>query len=263
MELVYFFVCFAACTIGAICGVGGGVVIKPVLDLISDAGASAISFLSGCTVLAMCLYSVIKGAVSKENSVTTRESTPLAVGAAAGGIIGKELFSALVSAAADKGRVSGIQALVLLIVTVGTLIYTIRSEKIKTLEVKNIAARACIGLALGLLSSFLGIGGGPINLVVLYYFFSMDVKTAASNSLYIILFSQAASLITTVVTGKIPVFSWSMLILMILGGLFGGIAGRAVCRKIDSSTVKKLFIALMALIIVICIYNSRSILFSV
>ena len=46
-----------------------------------------------------------------------------------------------------------------------------------------------MSITLGILSSFLGIGGGPINLVVLFFFFSMDTKTAAQNSLYTILFS--------------------------------------------------------------------------
>ena len=57
------------------------------------------------------------------------------------------------------------------------------------------------------MSSFLGIGGGPINLVVLFYFFSMETKTAAQNSLYIILFSQITSLLTTLITHSVPEFT--------------------------------------------------------
>ena len=53
------------------------------------------------------------------------------------------------------------------------------------------------------LSAFLGIGGGPINLAILSFCFSMDSKTAALNSLYIILFSQAASFINTLVRGTV------------------------------------------------------------
>ena len=68
----------------------------------------------------------------------------------------------------------------------------------------NAAVCVVIGFILGVMSSFLGIGGGPINLVVLYFFFSMTTKTAAQNSLYIILFSQATSFLSTVVTGSVP-----------------------------------------------------------
>ena len=86
------------------------------------------------------------------------------------------------------------QALCLLIVTLGTLIYTICKAKIKTYQVDDAISCILIGIFLGIMSSFLGIGGGPINLVVLFFFFSMSTKIAAENSLYIIFFSQIASL---------------------------------------------------------------------
>ena len=106
------------------------------------------------------------------------------------------------------------------------------------------------------MSSFLGIGGGPINLVVLGFFFGMDTKTAAANSLYIILFSQSASLLTTILTKSVPDFRILALILMIAGGIGGGIVGRKLNRKMDNRAVDRLFIVLMVLIVCICIYNT-------
>ena len=106
------------------------------------------------------------------------------------------------------------------------------------------------------MSSFLGIGGGPINLVVLYYFFSMDTKEAAQNSLYIILFSQLTSFLMTVFTRTIPEVSIVVLILMVLGGLLGGVVGRKINKKINAQVVDRLFIGLMGVIILICIYNA-------
>ena len=46
-----------------------------------------------------------------------------------------------------------------------------------------------------------------------------------------------------------------VLLLMIVGGIGGGIVGRALNRKIKEATVDKLFIGLMAVIIAINIYN--------
>lgn len=106
-----------------------------------------------------------------------------------------------------------------------------------------------VGFLLGLLSSFLGIGGGPINLVVLFYFFSMDTKTAAENSLYIILFSQIASLLYSFATGSVPPVSVSVLTLMVAGGICGGICGRSVNRRMTARSVDRLFIALMVMMI--------------
>ena len=83
----------------------------------------------------------------------------------------------------------------------------------------------------------------------------MSTKIAAENSLYIIFFSQIASLISTIVTGSVPEFQIGVLILMVVGGIAGGICGRVINKKIDEKTVDKLFIALMIGMIAINIYN--------
>ena len=251
IYLIFLVVCFAASIVGAICGIGGGVIIKPVLDSFGVLDVTAISFLSGCTVLSMTTYSVLKNKISGESHVSMKTGLPLAIGAAVGGLIGKWLFSYVKSLSSDPNKVGAVQALCLLIVTLGTLIYTIYKAKIKTYKVENAIVCVLIGVFLGIMSSFLGIGGGPINLVVLFFFFSMSTKIAAENSLYIIFFSQIASLIST----SVPDFQIGVLILMVAGGIAGGICGRAINKKIDEKTVDKLFIALMVLMIVINIYN--------
>jgi len=147
-------------------------------------------------------------------------------------------------------------AVALGIITLGTLLYTINKSRIQTRSTSNKLTCLVIGLLLGIMSSFLGIGGGPINLVVLGYFFSMDTKTAAANSLYIILFSQVASLLATLLTATVPEFRISALILMVAGGIGGGIVGRKLNKKMDNRAVDKLFIGLMVLIVGICIYNA-------
>ena len=83
----------------------------------------------------------------------------------------------------------------------------------------------------------------------------MDTKTAAQNSLYIILFSQITSIINTMVTGTIPQFTVGLLILMVVGGILGGMVGRRINKRIDDKTVNKLFIGLMVIIMAICVYN--------
>ena len=237
MTALFFVISFLASVAGAICGIGGGVIIKPTLDLFHLASVSTVSFLSGCTVLAMSCYSVGRALAARDSLVNLRTGTPL----------GRQLFAVVKGLFANQNTVGAVQAACLLVVTLGTLVYTLQKARIKTLRVKRPAACTAIGLGLGLMSSFLGIGGGPINLVVLYYFFSMDTKTAAQNSLYIILFSQLASLAATLATGSVPEFAPPALVLMIAGGVLGGMAGRA---------VEKLFILLMLVIVGISCYNT-------
>ena len=130
IYLVFLIVCFGASIVGAICGIGGGVIIKPVLDSFGVLDVTAISFLSGCTVLSMTTYSVLKNKISGESHVTMKTGFPLAIGAAVGGLIGKWLFSYVKSLSSDPNKVGAVQALCLLIVTLGTLIYTIYKAKI-------------------------------------------------------------------------------------------------------------------------------------
>lgn len=255
-AFLYLIVSLFASVIGAICGIGGGVIIKPVLDLCGLASVSTISFLSGCTVLSMSCYSVTKNLTSGESRVDMRTGTPLAIGGALGGIIGKQLFSTVKAMFANPNTVGAVQAVCLALLTLGTLIYTIYKSRIKTRHIDSIPLCLFIGLALGVLSSFLGIGGGPFNLVILFYFFSMDTKTAAQNSLYIILFSQVTSLFTTLLTHSVPAFEWSSLLFMIAGGIGGGIIGRKLNKRLDNAAVDKLFMGLMVVIIGISIFNA-------
>ncbi len=253
--VIAFLISFTACIVGAICGMGGGVIIKPVLDFIQFGNASQISFMSGCTVLAMTTYSVTKSLTSKVKTVEMKTVTPLAIGAAIGGVAGKSLFNAVKNMFANGSAVGAVQSVALAFITFATLIYTINKEKINTHRVTAPVACTAIGLALGIVSSFLGIGGGPINLVVLYYFFSMQTKVAAANSLYIILFSQLASVLSTVVSG-VPQIDPAKLLFMMCGGILGGIVGRKLSKKMDNRAVDKLFILLMIFIIIISFYNA-------
>ena len=255
-SLLFFAVSLLASIAGAICGIGGGVIIKPTLDLFGWASVSTISFLSGCTVLTMSWYSVIKSLSAKDDEVDLEEGTPLAAGAAIGGVIGKQLFTFVKSQFVNQNTVGAVQAFCLALITLLTLVYTINKKRIHTHHVKGMLPCILIGLVLGMSSSFLGIGGGPINLMVLGFFFSMDSKKAAANSLYIILFSQIANLLVTLVTQTVPEFDVITLLLMVAGGLLGGMAGRRINRHINSAAVDKLFMGLMTVIIGISLYNT-------
>ncbi len=255
--MLYLIVSLFASLIGAICGIGGGVIIKPVLDLLSNDGSAVINFLSSCTVFCMSLYSVIKEVTSGKSVIDYGRMVPLAIGAAIGGVCGNSLFSFVKSLFENPKIISGIQSLCLAVVVVACTIYTINKEKVKTLKVSSFLASVVIGFFLGTMSSFLGIGGGPINLVVLYYFFSLTTKEAAMCSIFVILFGQITNLGKTILTGSIPDVNLLVLVLMAAGGIGGGVIGRIVNKKIDDKAVEKLFYFAMGLILVTCIINIR------
>lgn len=186
---------------------------------------------------------------------------PLALGSAMGGIFGNSLFGSVMAMFEEPRIVSGIQAVCLAVVVLLSMLYKVNKDKIRNLKVGSPAASAVIGFGLGTMSSFLGIGGGPINLVVLYYFFSMTTKEASFNSIFIILFGLLTSLGRTVLTHSVPPFEWFTLILMVGGGVFGGIIGRALNRKLEGRTVERLFLFAMVMILFVCGLNIRKYLF--
>ena len=247
MIVVFFAVSLLASIVGSICGIGGGVIIKPVLDAMNVMSVSCISFLSGCTVLTMSVVSVYKN-MRAGKKLNLRIATLLAVGAAVGGVAGKMMFVAVKTSVGNENFVGMVQAIVLIGVTGLTFVYTIFKKKIHTLTLNNAAVCVIVGLVLGIMSSFLGIGGGPINLMVLGFLFSMSTKESALASLYIIVFSQVTSLV--------PPVQLSYLAVMVIGGLLGGTIGSRINKKIEDEKVDKLFMALMFIIICINIYNT-------
>ena len=254
--LIIILVCFFSSVVGAICGIGGGVIIKPVLDAVGIMAVTTVSFLSGCTVLSMSVVSLYKNLRKKADFPFDKVfATVLALVSVVGGLTGKELYQSVIEHLSDSSRVGAVQAGILTLITLGTLIYTVFKKKIPTKNIRNKAVIFIIGIVLGMMSSFLGIGGGPINLVVLFYFFSMETKQAALNSIYVIMFSQISSLLSTLLKGNTPPFEPQILLLMIGCGVFGGLAGSRINRQIRSEAVDKLFMGLMGVIICISVYN--------
>lgn len=255
LWIICYLITFLACMIGTICGMGGGIIIKPVLDATGLMSVSTITFLSGCTVIAMATWSIGKNLLKGESELDVRTTGLLAVSAAAGGLVGKQLFALIAGLFPDPNTAGGVQAALLLAATFATFIYTLRKDSLLSLHVSSYWANLIIGLLLGLLGAFLGIGGGPFNVAVLCYFFSMPTKRATQNSLLIVLFSQLASTLKTVLTDGAPPINLVVLLFMMLLGVAGSEIGRLINRKIDNRQATICLEAATLLIMGISTYN--------
>ena len=253
-ALILFIVCILASSIGAVVGAGGGVIIKPVLDMIGILPVSTVSFCAGCTVLGMSVCSLIR---NRKDGVKLelKMSTALAIGAVGGGLIGKWLFELVRNGFGNERVLGAIQATFLTIITIGVFLYVCNKDKLPSKHVDNFLVAVIIGVFLGIISSFLGIGGGTSNVAVLFFFFSMEAKQAAKNSIYIIIFSQISSIVSAIATGSVPDFEWVNLICMVIGGISGALVGAAISKKIDNKGVEKILKALLVVIIIMDFYN--------
>ncbi len=248
-----FAVCLFASLIGGVCGVGGGILIKPVLDATGVMGVAEASFLSGLTVLAMALINVVKSRKSRELSPTA--AIPLGIGAAIGGVLGKRAFDMARQLAGDDRLAGAWQAALLLAVVVGTFFYTLCQKQLQTRNIQNKVAGLLIGVALGAVSAFLGIGGGPMNLAALSFFFSMNAKKAAANSIFIILISQAASALFSLASASVPPIALAHLAAMVTAGALGGLGSAKLRERLSVSGTERLFRYLLCAIALVCVFN--------
>jgi len=253
-AIILFVVCILASSIGAVVGAGGGVIIKPVLDMIGLLPVSTVSFCSGCTVLGMSVCSLIRNR-NDGVKLQLKMSTALAIGAVGGGLIGKWLFELVRNGFGNERMLGAIQAIFLTLITIGVFVYICNKDKLPSKHVDNFGVAVIIGIFLGIISSFLGIGGGTSNVAVLFFFFSMQAKEAAKNSLYIIIFSQISSIVSAIATGSVPDFTWMNLLFMVAGGISGALIGAAISKRIDNKGVEKLLKGLLLVIIAIDFYN--------
>lgn len=254
--LLVFLVAFLASLLGPLCGIGGGVIIKPVVDAMAIMPVATVSFLSSVSVLTMSLATLAQNAASKTSTVNVKSMLPLALGSAVGGVAGKVAFNYLgKSVFSDAELVGAVQAVILIVLTVCVFAYTVKRDAVRSLDIQNRAAKAAIGFIAGALWSFLGIGGGPFNLAILTFFFAMETKPAAQASLFIIAFSQTASLIYSLVLGGLPDFAPVALVGMCAAAVLGSVVGRKIARKVSSQAIDRTYLFALVLIICICAYN--------
>lgn len=259
MKLIFFLVSYISSVIGSICGIGGGIIIKPTLDLLSFMNVETISFLSGCTVLSMSVVSLLNSKNGHKDEINLIVVIPLIIGAILGGIFGKKGFVLLKNLLGNSNYVGFIQSItmsIILIFTIYAVSHFKRGNKFETIFKNNIFLTTIIGLFLGLISSFLGIGGGPMNIIILTLFFLMSARVAALNNLFIIMFSQLSSLLYLIITDKLPDFEVSILILMVAGGIVGGVIGSKYRYKLANTIIEKLFMKAMVAVLLLNIVNA-------
>jgi uncharacterized membrane protein YfcA len=248
LGILYFLVTLFATVIGAIAGIGGGIIIKPTLDAIGTYNLATISVLSSITVLCMAAVSTAK--YMKSGIKFDFQLVILSFGAVLGGFMGKYFFDIFSRVLSDKPA-KAIQAALLILL----LVFSLFRKYYPQFNIKNKLIILLAGLVMGLISSFLGIGGGPINIVIICIAFSVDTKDAAVYSIFVILFSQFSNVINTSITPGLNTFDLGMLAFMLPAAVIGGFVGSYLNRRLSKKSVEHLFNGLMSSVILLNIYN--------
>lgn len=252
--LIYFMLAVFATTVGALTGMGGGVIIKPLMDVLGDYDVQTIGVISSITVFTMAVVSIIKQIKSKAK-IPFKTAIILAAGSVAGGFIGQKSLNFIVDALNANSVATTVQNAVLAVLIVFVIIYMKNKYRIKGKKFDGIFTSLIVGIFLGFCSSFLGIGGGPINVALIIYLFSFDTKTATVCSLITILFAQISKLATTALTTGFEVFDLSVAPLMAVGAVLGGFIGAGLNKKFSEKNVEKAFNAVQILVLMITAVN--------
>ncbi|MGI6711453.1 MAG: sulfite exporter TauE/SafE family protein [Bacillota bacterium] len=119
------------------------------------------------------------------------------------------------------------------------------SGKIKFSEVSklmHIMVGLVLGLAAGILSALLGIGGGIILVPGMIYLLTVPIKTAAATSLAVILPTAFMGVYRYYNSGSID---WKLAFFLSIGGVAGAYFGVWLSKIIPVEATRKIFALLM------------------
>lgn len=252
--IIYFLLAILSTTIGSLTGMGGGVIIKPVMDLLGGYDSQTIGVLSSITVFSMSVVSIGRQVLARVH-ILFHTAVPLALGSVGGGLLGQWLLEGIVRATGAGGSVTIVQNAVLIALILAVFLYMMNKQKIKGKQLRGIPVSLLVGVFLGICSSFLSIGGGPINVALIVYLYGYDTKTASICSLVAILFAQISKLTTVAVTTGFSGFDLEMAPAMVLGAVAGGFIGAALNRRCKEKTVEAAFNVVQMLVLLIAAVN--------
>jgi len=265
----YFIVSLGAAIAGAVGGVGSGIIVKPILELVTDMAVYGVNLLSSLAVFFMAAAAVVrqrKNVFDREDGVRFEVAVPIAIGSALGGIFGNLLFAGIrdiLAVAQGWGTIALVGIL---------LLHQIFESKFKPMNFKGVPTFLILGLVLGAIAAFLGIGGGPLNLSALNYFTGMPLKTAALYSIFIIMFAQGASLLNWAIptfwnTGTWPLAGTErgyvtiyIMLAVIIGSIIGAFIGASWYGRLKNhpkgnSVLKIVYCVILIFVMLVSVWN--------
>ena len=134
-------------------------------------------------------------------------------------------------------------------------LYMKHKANIRGLQLSGVPVSLAAGCFLGICSSFLGIGGGPINVALIIYLYSVSTKMATVCSLMTILFAQISKLVTVALSTGFLVYDLSVAPVMVVGAIAGGFLGASLSKRFSEAGVERAFNCVQLLVLAIALFN--------
>jgi uncharacterized membrane protein YfcA len=256
IELLALICAAGAGTFGAVVGVGGGIILVPLLTLflgIPVHVAVAVSLLGVIAVSTTASASYLEGGF-----VDRRVGLTLLVATAAGGIVGGYIAGYL-----DARAISALFGVVLVLVAIQML----RGRRVAAPEIvgdaeglefdssyvepttgaevsyraRRVGLGGFVSLFAGALSGLLGVGGGIVNVPTMNVLMGIPIRVAATTSTYMLGATAAASTILYLSRGEVD---FALAAPVVIGVFIGGRVGVAFQRRVPQQALTLVFVAL-------------------
>lgn len=205
---------FAAGILGSMIGLGGGIIVVPVLTFLGFPPTLAAS---------NSLFAAFSNAVASTISYSRQKRIEYSIGLKLGLL---SIPGTILGAYISTDDAPGIFKILFGLVLISSIVYIFTKRKIesKQINTSKLIMLLAIGSSFfaGIISSFFGIGGGIIFVPLMVAAMGMGMKKAAPTSQFILLFASFSGLITHSILGH-PDFYQSLLLAIgaFAGGMFG------------------------------------------
>ena len=225
---------FAAGLLGSIIGLGGGIIIVPVLTFFGFSPALAAS---------NSIFAVFSNAIASSISYAKQRRIEYSIGLKLGLLsIPGTVVGALISSEITPSLFKILFAIILIFASV----YIFSKRKIEPKKY-NISKQIMIlaistSFVAGIMSGLFGVGGGIIFVPLMVIAMGLSMKNAAPTSQFILLFASGSALVTHTLLGH-PDFYQALL--LATGAFVGGLVGARLSLEIKENSLKILISIVM------------------
>ncbi len=225
---------FAAGLLGSIIGLGGGIIIVPVLTFFGFSPALAAS---------NSIFAVFSNAIASSISYAKQRRIEYSIGLKLGLL---SIPGTIVGAYVSSEITPSIFKILFALILISASIYIFSKRKIepKNYNLSKQIMILAIGASFvaGIMSGLFGVGGGIIFVPLMVIAMGLSMKNAAPTSQFILLFASGSALVTHTLLGH-PDFYQALL--LATGAFVGGLVGARLSLEIKENSLKILISIVM------------------
>jgi len=225
---------FAAGLLGSIIGLGGGIIIVPVLTFFGFSPALAAS---------NSIFAVFSNAIASSISYAKQRRIEYSIGLKLGLL---SIPGTVVGAFISSEITPSIFKILFALILISASIYIFFKRKIeqKNYNLSKQIMILAIGASFvaGIISGLFGVGGGIIFVPLMVVAMGLSMKNAAPTSQFILLFASGSALVTHTILGH-PDFYQALL--LATGAFVGGLVGARLSLEIKENSLKILISIVM------------------